>query len=154
MKQISKKMAVLFLLAPLGLSVNAAEEQAAAPAEQTPAEHSMPGMDMPQGHGGMGMQQGQGGMQGGMHGMGMMGGMSAEQQDQHMRMMQEHMLQMHDLSDKILAAKNPKEKEKLKNQQLQMMKAHKAQMMKMMHGGMQMPDQPAAPQGATKPKAQ
>ncbi|MGR8933025.1 MAG: hypothetical protein ACU837_01385 [Gammaproteobacteria bacterium] len=153
MKQHSIITAVL-LLAPLGLSnVNAAEEKAA---PQT--EHSMPGMNMPQqGQGGMqgkGMPQGQGGT----HGMGMMnmmGGMSEEQRDQHLRMMQEHMLQMHDLSDKILAAKDPKEKEKLKEQQLQLMKAHKAQMMKMMHGGMKMPNKPETPQTSNMPpKAQ
>ena len=65
-----------------------------------------------------------------------MGGMSEEQKDKNMRMMQEHMLQMHDLSDKILAAKDPKERDALKEKQLKLMKEHKkahhAKMMKMM----------------------
>jgi hypothetical protein len=130
MKHLSKTMAALLLLAPLGMGAYAAEEKAPPPAQ------SMPGMNMPQGQGnmpGMNMPMGPGKM----HGMmGMMGGMTEEQQDQHLRMMQEHMLQMHDLSDKILAASDPAEKEKLKNQQLQLMKAHKQQMMKMMHEGM------------------
>jgi hypothetical protein len=129
MNNLSKTLSAALLLAPLAMGVYAAEEQSKA------QEHAMPGMGMQHGQGGMqgmGMQHGQGGMQG-MGGMGMMGGMSEEQMDQHMRMMQEHMLQMHDLSDKILAATDPAEKEKLKKQQLDLMKAHKKQMM---HGGM------------------
>lgn len=136
MKQLSQTLAALLVIAPLTTTVYAAEEKA-----PMPPGHSMPGM----GGMNMNMPQGQGG---GMHGMGMgmMGGMTEEQQDQHMRMMQEHMLQMHELSDKILAAKDPQEKQKLKDQQLQMMKAHKMQMMKMMHPGMEMPHAPGAPQ--------
>lgn len=62
----------------------------------------------------------------GMHqGMGMMGGMTEE----HMRSMQEHMLSMHDLSNQILAEKDPAKKESLKKQQLELMKAHHDQMM-------------------------
>ncbi len=70
-------------------------------------------------------------MQGmGMHqGMGMMGNMSEEQKDQHMQAMQEHMLKMHDLSNQILAEKDPAKKEQLKKQQLQLMKSHHSQMM-------------------------
>jgi len=63
------------------------------------------------------------------HGMGMMGGMSEEQRDQHLRAMQDHMLEMHDLSNQILAEKDPAKKEQLKNKQLDLMKAHQAQMM-------------------------
>lgn len=89
---------------------------------------------MPPKHEGMGMQHGSGGMggMGGMgmrHGMGMMDGMTEEQRDQHMRAMQDHMLQMHDLSNQILAEKDPSKKEALKTQQLQLMKSHHAQMM-------------------------
>jgi hypothetical protein len=121
MKYLSKTLAALVLTAPLYTGAFAAEEKAPPP----PAP--MPGMNMPHGEGGM---QGMG--------MGMMGGMSEEQMDQHMHMKQEHMLQMHDLSNKILAAADPKEKQKLKDQQLQLMKAHHDEMMKMMHGGMGM----------------
>lgn len=62
-------------------------------------------------------------------GMGMMGGMTEEQKTEHMRNMQEHMLKMHDLSNQILSEKDPTKKEALKNQQLELMKAHHAQMM-------------------------
>lgn len=68
---------------------------------------------------------------GGMrHGMGgMMGQMSEEQKEQHMKMMQEHLLSMHDLSNQILAEKDATKKELLKKQQLDLMKAHHAHMM-------------------------
>ncbi len=55
--------------------------------------------------------------------------MSPEQMDNHMRAMQEHMLTMHDYSDRILAEQDPEKKEKLKNEQLELMKAHHKQMM-------------------------
>ncbi|MEQ1546147.1 hypothetical protein [Methyloglobulus sp.] len=70
---------------------------------------------------GMGMHHGMGG--------GMMSGMTEEQKDKHMSSMQEHMLKMHDLSNQILAEKDPAKKETLKKQQLQLMKAHHAEMM-------------------------
>lgn len=95
----------------------------------------MPSMGM---HHGMGM-----GMMGGGMG-GMMANMTEEQKDQHFRSMQEHMLAMHDLSNQILAEKDLAKKEKLKNQQLQLMKAHHAQMMQH-HQAM-----PAAPVPAAK----
>ncbi|NOT84291.1 MAG: hypothetical protein HOP02_05780 [Methylococcaceae bacterium] len=60
--------------------------------------------------------------------MGMMGNMTDAQKDQHYRAMQEHSLIMHDLSNQILAEKDPAKKEQLKNQQLDLMKAHHAQM--------------------------
>ena len=63
------------------------------------------------------------------HGMGMMGGMTEQQQTEHMRSTQEHMLMMHDLSNQILAEKDAAKKESLKNKQLELMKAHHAQMM-------------------------
>jgi hypothetical protein len=62
-------------------------------------------------------------------GMGMMGNMTEEQRNEHMRAMQEQMLKMHDLSNQILSEKDPAKKESLKNQQLELMKAHHAQMM-------------------------
>ncbi len=80
----------------------------------------------PKGMGGM-MGGGMGGMMGG--GMGGMGGMTEEQRDQHIRAMQEHMLQMHDLSNQILNEKDPAKKEKLKKQQFDLIKAHHNQMM-------------------------
>lgn len=154
MKQFTKTVSAVLLLAPLCLPANAAENQAPKP------EQPMPGMNMQAGKGDMGgmggmmnmqsgqggmmnMQQGKGGMQG--MGMGMMGGMSEEQMDQHLRMKQEHLLQMHELSNKILTATDPKEKELLKEQQLKLMKAHHAAMMAMMHGGMKMNMEPKNP---------
>jgi len=61
-------------------------------------------------------------------GMGMMGGMD----EKHLRAMQEHMLMMHDYSNQILAEKDPAKQAQLKNQQLELMKAHHVQMMQ--HG--------------------
>jgi hypothetical protein len=75
-------------------------------------------MNMPQG---MGMHQGMG-MRGHGH-------MTEAELDQHLRMNQEHMLKMHDLSNRILAETDPKKKEQLKNEQLELMKAHHRQMM-------------------------
>jgi hypothetical protein len=69
---------------------------------------------------GMGMHHGMGGM---------MAGMTEEQKDKHLRSMQEHMLKMHDLSNQILAEKDSTKKEQLKTEQLQLMKAHHAEMM-------------------------
>jgi hypothetical protein len=56
-------------------------------------------------------------------------GMSEDQKDIQLRKLQEHHLMMHDLSNQIFAEKDPAKKEQLKNQQLQIMKAHHAQMM-------------------------
>jgi hypothetical protein len=86
-------------------------------AEDAQKTEAMPmkGMGM-----GMGMHHGMGGM---------MAGMTEEQKDKHLRSMQEHMLKMHDLSNQILAEKDAAKKEQLKTQQLQLMKAHHAQMM-------------------------
>ncbi|MGJ0485553.1 MAG: hypothetical protein ACR65R_13645 [Methylomicrobium sp.] len=144
MNPLTKTITALLLLSPLGIGAYAAEEPA-----QNPKEHSMPGMNhesgrmqgmkMQGGMQGMNMPSGQCDMQG-MGCMGMMGEMNNEQTEQHMRMMQEHMLQMQDLSNKILAATDPVEKEKLKKQQLDLMKAHRQQMMQMMHGGMSQKD--------------
>jgi hypothetical protein len=104
-------------------------------AGQPPAPPAPPaqGGDMMQ-HGGNGggmMQHG-----GGMHGGGMMnhgGGMMMD--DTHLQAMQEHILKMHELSNQILAEKDPAKKEQLKQQQRDVMKAHHQQMMAG-HGGM------------------
>jgi hypothetical protein len=60
---------------------------------------------------------------------GMMGSMSEEQQEQHLIAIQEQSLMMHDLSNQILAEKDPAKKEQLKKQQRYLMKAHHAAMM-------------------------
>ncbi|HAZ41929.1 MAG TPA: hypothetical protein DCY52_06620 [Methylococcaceae bacterium] len=52
--------------------------------------------------------------------------------DEGLRERQEHLLQMHALSDRILAAKDPKEKEKLKEEQLQLMKSYELKHHQMM----------------------
>ncbi len=103
MKHLYKSAAAFLLLLPLSMISFAAEPQ-------KPAE-PMTGMGMHQGMGMMGM-----------------GGMTEEQKDQHLRSMQEHMLMMHDLSNQILAEKDPAKKESLKKQQLELMKAHHDQM--------------------------
>ncbi len=64
------------------------------------------------------------GMKGGMMHM-----MSDEQKKQHMRSMQAHMLMMHDYANRILAEKDPKKAQKLKDEQLELMMAHMKQMM-------------------------
>ncbi|QWF72008.1 hypothetical protein KEF85_06005 [Methylomonas paludis] len=70
------------------------------------------------------------------HGMGMgsmMGGMQHDadpaKMTEHLKKMQAHMLQMHDLSNKILAETDPKKQQALKDQQLEIMKAHHMEMM-------------------------
>jgi len=71
-------------------------------------------------------------MQHSMKGMDSMQGkmqMSKEKMDDHMRAMQAHMLMMHDYSNKILSEKDPEKKQKLKDEQLELMKAHHKQMM-------------------------
>jgi hypothetical protein len=105
------------------LTIIALSYSAASFAEQPPAP--MGGMQ----HEGMqgGMQHGGGGMM--HHG----GGMAMD--EQHVQLMQEHILKMHELSTQILAEKDPAKKEQLKQQQRDVMKAHHAGMMGG-HGGM------------------
>ena len=55
---------------------------------------------------------------------------------QQMQQMQQSMLKMHDLMHQIQAAKTPEERQKLKQQHLQMMQAHTQMMMPMMMQGM------------------
>jgi opacity protein-like surface antigen len=98
------------------LTIIALSYSAASFAEQPPAP--MAGMQ----HEGMqsGMQHGGGGM---------------AMDEQHVQLMQEHILKMHELSTQILAEKDPAKKEQLKQQQRDVMKAHHAGMMGG-HGGM------------------
>lgn len=49
--------------------------------------------------------------------------------DEHLKMMQDHILAMHDLSNKILAETDPAKKEQLKQQQRELMKEHHHGMM-------------------------
>lgn len=109
--------AALFLLLPLGIG------HAESPAAPAAADDQQ--MDMPRG---MGMHRG----------MGKMGQMSEEERDKHLRAHQENMLKLHDLSNRILAESDPKKKEQLKNEQLEMMKAHQAQKMSQRMERMQM----------------
>jgi hypothetical protein len=99
MKNLFKSIVALLLLLPLG-AISFAEEP------QKVAEPMPSGMDTSQGMG-----------------AGMKNGMTLEQQDQHLRAMQEHMLVIHDLSNQILAETDPAKKEQLKNLQLQLMKS-------------------------------
>lgn len=119
MKQIQTIAGVL-MLASLSFGAFSQEEQ---PKEEGMMQEGMemkPGMKMQPG---MRMHKGM---------MGKMGGMNEEQREQHMRAMQDHMLTMHELSNKIIAEKDPKKKQELKDQQLEMMKAHRMQMMEHM----------------------
>ena len=52
---------------------------------------------------------------------------------EHLKMRQEQMLKMHDLSNKILAETDPNKKQALKDQQLELIKAEHMQMMSMHH---------------------
>jgi len=134
MKPIKKiASAALLLCLPLGI-VYAESKEAPAEAPEKP-------MTMPKG---MGMRHGMGPM-------GRMGQMSDEERDKHLRMYQEHQLKMHDLSNRILAERDEKKKEQLKNEQLELMKAHQAQMMSQRMERMQMRQKPNTPPPAAKP---
>jgi hypothetical protein len=107
MKLIKITAATLFLMLTISLASHAGSPTA-------PAAPDEP----------MNMQKGMG-----MHrGMGMGGQMSDAERDQHLRGYQEHMLKMHDLSNRILSETDEKKKEQLKNEQLELMKAHHEQM--------------------------
>ncbi|MGR9088727.1 MAG: hypothetical protein ACU841_16890 [Gammaproteobacteria bacterium] len=109
MNPLYKTMSLLLLLLPLSTP-----GFAETPQQQTP---SMDKMKMDQG---MGMKMGMG------MGMGMQ--MTEEQMDQHLRSYQEHLLKMHDLSNRILSEQDAAKKQQLKNEQLELMKKHHAQM--------------------------
>ena len=61
---------------------------------------------------------------------------------EQMKSKQEHMLMMHDLSNKILAEQDPQKQQALKDQQLELMKAHHMQMMSKHHGKPMKHDKP------------
>lgn len=71
-----------------------------------------------------------------MGAMGTMGG-GMMMSDDRLKQKQEHLLKMHELSDKIIAATDPKEKDRLKAEQLQLMKEHEKQHLMMMQQHMQ-----------------
>ena len=130
MKKAYQTMTAICLFLMMTATSNAEDIQNVAPPATPPKDmgikHEMGG--------GMGMQHGMGGGMGMHRGMGgMMADMTEEQKDKHMRSMQEHMLKMHDLSSQILAEKDATKKEQLKTQQLQLMKAHHAEMMERHH---------------------
>ena len=52
---------------------------------------------------------------------------------EHLKMKQEQILKMHDLSSKILAETDPAKQQALKDQQLELIKAEHMQMMNMHH---------------------
>jgi Xaa-Pro aminopeptidase len=56
--------------------------------------------------------------------------MKPEEMDKHLHDMQEHMLRMHDLMHQIRDAKDPQEIQRLKQEQLAVMKAHMREMKK------------------------
>ncbi|MCQ8105658.1 hypothetical protein NP590_16215 [Methylomonas sp. SURF-2] len=62
-----------------------------------------------------------------------MGAMDPAKMTEHLKQKQEHMLSMHDLSNKILAEQDPQKQQALKDQQLELMKAHHMDMMSMHH---------------------
>ena len=62
-----------------------------------------------------------------------MGAMNESMMMDHLKMKQEQMLKMHDLSNKILAETDPKKKQALKDEQLELIKAEHMQMMSMHH---------------------
>jgi len=62
-----------------------------------------------------------------------MGKMDETKMMEHLKMRQDQMLKMHDLSNKILAETDPKKKQALKDEQLELIKAEHMQMMSMHH---------------------
>jgi len=110
------KIAAAVTLALLtGLSAVQAEEAAKPATPPASGGHQMGGMNM--------------------GGMGNMGGMMMS--DERLKQKQEHLLKMHELSTKILAATDPQEKEKLKAEQFKLMKEHEMQHHMMMQQHMQ-----------------
>ena len=65
-----------------------------------------------------------------------MGAMDESKMMEHLKVRQEEMLKMHDLSTKILAETDPKKRQALKDQQLELIKAEHIQMMNMHHSKM------------------
>ena len=129
MKHINKAIAICLLSMPLSMAAQAAEH------EMGQMGGGMQGMQGMGQHAGMGQHEGmQGAGQGMQHGG--MGGMHGDMMDmspEHLKEMQAHMLIMHDLSNKILAEKDPAKQQALKDQQLLVMKAHIADRMAKHH---------------------
>jgi hypothetical protein len=71
------------------------------------------------------------------------GKMDPVKMEQHLKEMQEQSLIMHDLSNKILAETDPQKQQALKDQQLELMKAHHQKMMAEHHGKAMAPKQMA-----------
>lgn len=94
MKQIRTLLTALLIAAPLATSI--AQAQEAATPETTPPQRPL------------------------RKGMGRM----TEEMDKHLEMRQEHMLKMHDLSNRILSATDEAERERLKKEQRQLMREH------------------------------
>jgi hypothetical protein len=151
MHNLYKLTAALLLLLPFSMASLAAESQNTVEPMQGMAQHQGMSMNKNQGmdmsknqgmdmskhqgmdmskHQGMDMNKGQGADTAKHQGMGM--GMMGAMNEEHLRSMQEHILIMHEFSNKILAEKDPAKQAELKNQQLELMKAHHAQMMQ--HG--------------------
>jgi Spy/CpxP family protein refolding chaperone len=65
-----------------------------------------------------------------------MGKMDESKMMDHLKMRQEQILKMHDLSNKILSETDPKKKQALKDEQLELIKAEHMQMMSMHHSKM------------------
>ncbi|MFZ4653224.1 MAG: hypothetical protein D4R76_06450 [Methylococcus sp.] len=57
--------------------------------------------------------------------------------DEHLKEKQDHLLKMHELSNKILATTDAKEKDRLKAEQLELMKAHEKRHVELMQQHMQ-----------------
>ncbi len=74
---------------------------------------------------------------GGGHQMGGMGMGGMMMNEDKLKQTQEHLLKMHELSTKILAATDPKEKDRLKAEQLELMKQHEKHHHMMMQQHMQ-----------------
>lgn len=137
MKTSLKCIVAALLISPI-CSIGFAEEQTPQPSSGQHQMGDMGGMK-----GGMGSM---GGMMGGMGGMGgMMGSMTEEQREQHIRQAQDHMLKMHELMNQILAAKDDKERERLKEEQRKLMREHHKQRQEMMQQHMQQMRQHGGP---------
>ncbi|GAB4278118.1 MAG: hypothetical protein Kow0065_24490 [Methylomicrobium sp.] len=114
---------IISLLALLTLAVttqNSVAEEHPAPADKPKHEMKM-GKGMP----GMKEMQGMGGEMGGMDGM------DHGKMREHLKMKQEYQLKLHDLTNKILAEKDPAKQQALKDEQLNLMEQHHMHMMKM-----------------------
>ncbi|BBL70295.1 hypothetical protein [Methylogaea oryzae] len=104
MRRLTNTTAALICSALMALPAFAEEKPAAPPAP-------------PPGPGGMGEMKHE-------QGMGMMRGMDQKPMDAMLRQMQEHQIKMHDLLHQIREAKDEKQRERLKEEQRNLMKDH------------------------------